>query len=153
MRHNLPPTPAFRDSPPTEPIQEIALRVVVELPEWKFYVIGTATLIGGHLAVTAKHVIEAVTRKFGARQVPGGAEVSEYSLRSRACFSGLSLRHMNRLRFACRLLHQKLKRLHDGGSKRLGIPHNRGCAIFKVTIARAPCRRPPRRASRRGPIG
>jgi Trypsin-like peptidase domain len=81
MRHNLPPTPAFRDSPPTDPIQEIALRVVVELPEWKFYVIGTATLIGGHLAVTAKHVIEAVTRKFGARQVPGGAEVSEYSLR------------------------------------------------------------------------
>ncbi len=45
------------------------------------HVIGTATLIGGHLAVTARHVIEAVTRKFGARQVPGGAEVSEYSLR------------------------------------------------------------------------
>jgi hypothetical protein len=38
-------------------------------------VIETATLIGGHLAVTAKHVIEAVTRKLGARQVHGGAEL------------------------------------------------------------------------------
>src|SRR6202140_5386724 len=81
MRHNLPPIPAFRDSPPTDPIQEVALRVVVELPEWNFHVIGTATLIGGNLAVTARHVIEAVTRKFGARQVPGGGIVEGYSLR------------------------------------------------------------------------
>jgi hypothetical protein len=81
MRHNLPPTPAFRDSPATDPIQELALRVVVELPEWRFYVIGTATLIGGHLAITAKHVLEAVIAKFGAKQVPSGIEVGGYSLR------------------------------------------------------------------------
>lgn len=31
MQHNLPPTPAFRDALKTDPIQEIALRVVVEL--------------------------------------------------------------------------------------------------------------------------
>lgn len=51
MRHrNLPPTPAFQNSPPTDPVQEIALRVVVELPKWEMHVIGTACLIGGHLS-------------------------------------------------------------------------------------------------------
>lgn len=81
MRHNLPPTPAFRDALPTDPIQEIALRVVVELPRWEMYVIGTATLIGGHLAVTAKHVLEAVIRRFGAKRGPAGIEVDGHSLR------------------------------------------------------------------------
>ena len=50
MRHRLLPTPPFRDSAPTDPIQEIALRVVVELPDWELHVIGTATLIGGRLS-------------------------------------------------------------------------------------------------------
>jgi hypothetical protein len=81
MRHNLPPTPAFRDSPPSNPIQEIALRVIVELPEWRFYVIGTATLIGCHLAITARHVIEDISKRFGAKPVPGGAEVDGYCVR------------------------------------------------------------------------
>ena len=81
MRHNLPPTPAFLDALPTDPMQEIALRVVVELPGWNFHVIGTATLIAGHLAVTAKHVLEAVIRNFGAKQVTKGIEVDDYSLR------------------------------------------------------------------------
>jgi len=80
MRHNLPPTPAFRDSPPTDPIQEIALRVVVELPEWKYYVIGTAVVIGGYLAITAKHVLEAVIARFGPNQVPEEPGVGRYSL-------------------------------------------------------------------------
>jgi hypothetical protein len=71
-------TPAFRDSRPTNPIQEIALRVV---PDWEMYVLGTATLIGGHLAITAKHVLEQAIRKFGARRVSNGVEASEYSLR------------------------------------------------------------------------
>lgn len=81
VRHNLPPTPALRDSKPTDPIQELALRVVVELPGWEMHVMGTATLIGGHLAITAKHVLEAVVRNFGAKQVPNGVEVSEHALR------------------------------------------------------------------------
>jgi len=81
MRHNLPPIPAFGDSSPTEPLQEIGLRVVVELPEWNFHVIGTATLIAGHLAVTANHVLEAVVRNFGAKQVSKEVEVHGYSLR------------------------------------------------------------------------
>ena len=82
MRHtNLPPTPAFLNASVNEPIQEIALRVIVELPGWEFYGVGTAVLIGGHLAVTAKHVLEAVIRKFGAKSTPKGVEVGGYSLR------------------------------------------------------------------------
>jgi hypothetical protein len=80
MRHNLPPTPAFHNSHPTDPIQEIALRVIVELPGWQYYVVGTATLIGGHLAVTAKHVLQEAM-KFGAKKVADGFEVSGHSLR------------------------------------------------------------------------
>jgi hypothetical protein len=75
MRHNLPPTPAFHDALPTDRIQEIALRVVVELPGWEMHVIGTATSIAGHLAVTAKHVLDAVIRRFGAKPVSNGVEV------------------------------------------------------------------------------
>src|ERR1041384_1739859 len=42
MRHVLPPViPAFRDAVSTDPIQQIALRVVVELPNWEFHTIGS----------------------------------------------------------------------------------------------------------------
>jgi hypothetical protein len=61
-------------------MQEFALRVLVELPDWKFHVVGTATLIGAHLAVTAKHVLEDARDRFGAKQTPRGIE-SGYSLR------------------------------------------------------------------------
>jgi hypothetical protein len=44
------------------------------------HVIGTATLIAGHLAVTARHVLDAVV-KFGAKRVAKGIEVDGYSLR------------------------------------------------------------------------
>ena len=81
MPHNLPQVPAFRDALRTDPIQEIALRVVVELPGWNFYAIGTATLIAKHLAVTANHVLEAVIKRFGARQGTRAVEVDGYSLR------------------------------------------------------------------------
>jgi hypothetical protein len=54
---------------------------VVELPGWELHAIGTATLIGAHLAITAKHVLEAVIRNFGAKQVPNGIEVSGHALR------------------------------------------------------------------------
>ncbi len=81
MRHNLPPTPAFRDSPPTDPIQEVALRVVVELPNWQYYVLGTAVFIAGHLALTARHVIEEAIRRYGATSTPQGLDVTGFSLR------------------------------------------------------------------------
>jgi trypsin-like peptidase len=81
MRHNLPPTPAFRDSPATDAAQEIALRVIAEFPGWQFYQLGTAVLIGGHLAITAKHVLEDPIRRFGCTQTAKGLEVTGYSIR------------------------------------------------------------------------
>ena len=63
--HNLPDTPAFIDTRPDDPISEFALRVVVERPNWNLTVIGTATLITGHLAVTARHVLEYAIQTFG----------------------------------------------------------------------------------------
>jgi hypothetical protein len=45
------------------------------------HVVGTATLMGGHLAVTAKHVLEAAIRRFGATRGSKGIEVDAYSLR------------------------------------------------------------------------
>ena len=59
----------------------MALRVVVELPGWGFQVLGTASLIAGHLALTAKHVLEAAFRLFGAKRTAAGFEVDGYSLR------------------------------------------------------------------------
>jgi len=64
MRHKLPPTPAFRDSPSIDAAEEIVLRVLAEFPGWRFYQLGTAVLIGGHLAVTAKHVLDDPIRRF-----------------------------------------------------------------------------------------
>jgi len=81
MPHNIPSVPFFRDSPSTDQIQEFALRVVVELPDWEFHVIGTATLIGAHLAVTAKHVLDYAAAKFGGKRTQRGIEVDGYSLR------------------------------------------------------------------------
>lgn len=63
--HNLPDTPAFIDARPDDPISEFALRVVVERPNWNLVVVGTATLITGHLAVTARHVLEYALQTFG----------------------------------------------------------------------------------------
>ena len=75
MLHNLPPVPAFRDALPDDPIQEIALRVVVELPGWQFFAMGTAVLIAKHLAITAHHVLDAAIRKFGAKRNENTLEV------------------------------------------------------------------------------
>src|SRR5258708_315795 len=66
--HNLPPTPDFRDERPDSPISEIALRVVVERDGWRLDAIGTATLISGHLAITAAHVLEHAVRTYGVKR-------------------------------------------------------------------------------------
>jgi Trypsin len=59
MKHNLPTVPIFRDTSPGGQMEELALRVIVELPGWEMHVIGTATVIGSYLALTAKHVVTA----------------------------------------------------------------------------------------------
>jgi Trypsin-like peptidase domain len=63
--HNLPDTPAFIDARPDDPISEFALRVVIERPNWNLVVVGTATMVTGHLAVTARHVLEYAMQTFG----------------------------------------------------------------------------------------
>jgi hypothetical protein len=70
MIHNLPPTPAFRDEPTDSAVAEIALRVIVEFPGGETHVVGTATLVTGHLAITANHVIDVLGR-FGAKKDGG----------------------------------------------------------------------------------
>lgn len=45
------------------------------------HAVGTACLIGGNLAITAKHVVEDALKKFGSRQGPNGTEVCGYSLK------------------------------------------------------------------------
>ncbi|HEX4409015.1 MAG TPA: hypothetical protein VH206_09595 [Xanthobacteraceae bacterium] len=80
--HNFPPTAAFRDESPDSPITEFALRVVVELPNWQFFVVGTATIISGYLAVTALHVFDHVVRTFGATlKDEKNAEISGYEIK------------------------------------------------------------------------
>ena len=72
MRHNLPTVPIFRDTPAGGQIEEVALRVVVELPNWELLIIGTATLIGTHLAITARHVLDEAMKSFKTNSTPGG---------------------------------------------------------------------------------
>lgn len=80
--HNLPETPAFRDERPDSPISEFALRVVVEFEGWQLYVIGTATLVAGHVAITARHVLDYAVRTFGAKKNSDmEVEVDGYALR------------------------------------------------------------------------
>jgi Trypsin-like peptidase domain len=82
MIHNLPETPAFRDERPDSPISEIALRVLVEFEGGETHVIGTASLIAGHLAITAKHVLEHPLREFGVqKKTTISQEVRDYAVR------------------------------------------------------------------------
>jgi hypothetical protein len=82
MIHNLPVTPAFRDERPDSPISEIALPVLVEFEGGETHVIGTATLIGGYLAITAKHVLEHALREFGVqKKTTISQEVRDYAIR------------------------------------------------------------------------
>jgi len=81
MVHNLAETPAFRDEKPDSPISEFALRVVVELPGWELYVVGTASVICGHLAITARHVLDHVVRTYGATAKDGQVEIDGCELK------------------------------------------------------------------------
>src|SRR5258706_13374187 len=72
MRHNLPTIAIFRDTSAGGPIEEVALRVVVELPNWELRIIGTATLVGSYVALTAKHVIGEAMKSFTTKPASGG---------------------------------------------------------------------------------
>lgn len=81
MIHNLENTAPFHDDQPDSPICGIGLPVVVELSEWDMHVVGTATLVAGHLAITARHIIDYVARKFGMKQVEEKEFEINYALR------------------------------------------------------------------------
>lgn len=82
MIHKVPGTPAFLDEPADSPISEFALRVFVEFKGGETHVVGTATLIAGHLAITAKHVLDDAFSRFGARKKTGKfVEVRDYAIR------------------------------------------------------------------------
>ena len=95
MIHNLPQTPAFRDERPDSPISEIALRVLVEFEGGKTHVIGTATLIGAYLAITAKHVLEHALREFGVlKKATASQEVRDYAIRLYRSHAGSGLSNL-----------------------------------------------------------
>jgi hypothetical protein len=81
MVHDIGSMPDFRDNRPDDPISEIAMRVVIERSDWQLEVIGTATLIAGHLAITARHVLEHAIRTYGANHASGGIEVNAFELK------------------------------------------------------------------------
>ena len=82
MIHSLPGSPAFLDEPADSPISEIALRLLVEFEGGESHVVGTATLIAGNLAVTAKHVLEDIVSRFGAQKKAAmHVEVRNYAVR------------------------------------------------------------------------
>jgi hypothetical protein len=82
MKHILPGPQAFLDEPADSLICEIALRVLVEFEGGETHLVGTATLIAGHLAITAKHVLEDIISRFGApRKAILHSEVRDYALR------------------------------------------------------------------------
>lgn len=74
--------PSFKEQPADTPISEIALRVLVEFEGGETHAIGTATVIAGHLAISAKHIFEDITKRFGARKKTDlEYEISEYAVR------------------------------------------------------------------------
>ena len=73
--------PTFVRQPLDTPMKEVALRVLVELPDGETHVIGTATIVSGFLAVTARHVIDGIIERFGAANGERGFEISHYAVR------------------------------------------------------------------------
>lgn len=74
--------PTFKRQSPDTPISEIALRVLVEFPDMETHVIGTATVVCGNLAITAKHVLDDIFHRFGTVQVNQlSHEIRDYAVR------------------------------------------------------------------------
>lgn len=75
-------TPTFKPQAPDSQISEIALRILVEFPNSETHVIGTATVISGFLAITAKHVLEDIVSRFGTAEIEQNRhEIREYAVR------------------------------------------------------------------------
>lgn len=58
------------------------MRVLVEFKGGETYVIGTATIISGYLAITARHVLDDIVTRFGAtKKGQQDYEISDYAIR------------------------------------------------------------------------
>jgi hypothetical protein len=61
---------------------ELAMRVLVVIEGKEAHVVGTALWIAGHLALTARHVLSDIIRRFGAgSRVDGRSQISDYAVR------------------------------------------------------------------------
>ncbi|WP_165979496.1 S1 family peptidase [Paraburkholderia guartelaensis] len=70
-------------------MSEFALRVLVEFGGGETYVIGTATLIAPYVVLTAKHVLDEITTRFGTETDEDGTPViADYSIRLYQCLPG-----------------------------------------------------------------
>jgi hypothetical protein len=74
-------SPTFKRQSDDTPVSEFALRLVVQYPDGETHPIGTGTVVLGHLVLTAKHNLDDIVERFGARQTNEGLEVGEYAVR------------------------------------------------------------------------
>jgi hypothetical protein len=61
---SIPDVPTFVVQPPSTPVSQFALRILVEATSIEPEPIGTAVWIAGHLALTAKHNIDYILREY-----------------------------------------------------------------------------------------
>lgn len=74
--------PTFVRHEPDTPMSEFALRLLVEFTGGETHVVGTATIIAGNLAITARHVLEDIVERFGAtRAREKNYEIGDYAIR------------------------------------------------------------------------
>jgi len=95
MRHNLPTVPIFNDTPPGGAIEQVAMRALVAFPNWELRMLGTASLIGGYLALTARHVVEQALRLTTVNKVGDKHEVTGGQLQLLQVLPGSHYRFWN----------------------------------------------------------
>ena len=95
MKHNLPTVPTFNDTPPGGAIGRVAMRVLVAFPNWELHMLGTASLIGSYLALTARHVVEQALRLSTVSRVGDKLEVSRGQLQLLQVLAGPHYRFWN----------------------------------------------------------
>lgn len=79
---NIPKAPTFKRQPADTPISELALRILVEFEGGETHVIGTAVIIAGYLAITARHNFDDIVKRFGAKKIDDKRfKVTKYAVR------------------------------------------------------------------------
>jgi len=80
---NISKVATFKRQSADTPVSELALRVLVEFAGGDTHVIGTAVIVAGHLAITARHnFLDGIVQRFGAKKINDKQlEVKEYAVR------------------------------------------------------------------------